>query len=60
MIKKKSIFQLLTEKPWEKNQIEADNEHQGQTVTFPKNKPVKPPFKKVTIKPSENNIGKDS
>ena len=38
MIKKKSIFQLLTEKPWEKNQIEADNEHQGQTVNLSKQK----------------------
>ena len=38
MIKKKSIFQLLTEKPWEKDQIEADNEHQGRTVNLTKQK----------------------
>jgi len=36
--KKKSIFQLLTEKPWEKDQIEADNEHQGQTLSLTKQK----------------------
>ena len=38
MSKKKSIFQLLTEKPWEKNQIEADNQHQGQTLSLSKQK----------------------
>ena len=38
MNKKKSIFQLLTEKPWEKDQIEADNQHQGQTVNLSKQK----------------------
>ena len=38
MNKKKSIFQLLTEKPWEQDQIEADNEHQGQTVNLTKQK----------------------
>ena len=38
MSKKKSIFQLLTEKPWEKDQIEADNEHQGQTLSLTKQK----------------------
>ncbi len=38
MNKKKSIFQLLTEKPWEKDQIEADNQHQGQTVNLSKHK----------------------
>ena len=38
MTKKKSIFQLLTEKPWEKDQIEADNEHQGHTVNSSKQK----------------------
>ena len=38
MSKKKSIFQLLTEKPWEQDQIEADNEHQGQTVNLTKQK----------------------
>ena len=37
MSKKKSIFQLLTEKPWEKDQIEADNEHEGHTVNLSKN-----------------------
>jgi len=36
--KKKSIFQLLTEKPWEKDQIEADNKHQGQTLSLSKQK----------------------
>ena len=35
---KKSIFQLLTEKPWEQNQIEADNKHQGQTLSLSKYK----------------------
>ena len=38
MSKKKSIFQLLTEKPWEKDQIEADNEHQGKTLSMTKHK----------------------
>ena len=38
MSKKKSIFQLLTEKPWEQDQIEADNDHQGQTVNLSKQK----------------------
>ena len=38
MTKKKSIFQLLTEKPWEKDQIEADNKHQGQTLSLSKQK----------------------
>ena len=38
MNKKKSIFQLLTEKPWEQDQIEADNDHQGQTVNLSKQK----------------------
>ena len=38
MTKKKSIFQLLTEKPWEKDQIEADNEHQGKTLSMTKHK----------------------
>ena len=38
MTRKKSIFQLLTEKPWEKDQIEADNQHQGQTVNLSKQK----------------------
>ena len=38
MSKKKTIFQLLTEKPWEQDQIEADNEHQGQTVNLTKQK----------------------
>jgi cytochrome c oxidase subunit 3 len=35
---KKSIFQLLTEKPWEKDQIEVDNEHQGRTLSLTKQK----------------------
>ena len=38
MSNKKSIFQLLTEKPWEQDQIEADNEHQGKTVNLTKQK----------------------
>ena len=38
MKKKKSIFQLLTEKPWEKDQIESDNKHQGQTLSLTKQK----------------------
>ena len=38
MSKKKSIFQLLTEKPWEKDQIEVDNEHQGRTLSLTKQK----------------------
>tara|TARA_Y100001970_G_scaffold189863_1_gene230818 strand:+ start:878 stop:1510 length:633 start_codon:yes stop_codon:yes gene_type:complete len=36
--KQKSIFQLITEKPWEKDQIEADNKHQGQTLSLSKYK----------------------
>tara|TARA_Y100001970_G_scaffold181300_1_gene220659 strand:- start:1205 stop:1837 length:633 start_codon:yes stop_codon:yes gene_type:complete len=36
--KEKSIFQLLTEKPWEKGQIEADNKHDGQTLSLSKYK----------------------
>ncbi len=38
MNKKKSIFQLLTEKPWETDQIEVDNDHQGRTVNITKQK----------------------
>ncbi len=38
MSKEKSIFQLLTEKPWEKGQIEADNKHEGQTLNLSKHK----------------------
>ena len=38
MNKKKSIFQLLTEKPWETDQIEADNDHEGRTVNISKQK----------------------
>ena len=38
MNKKKSIFQLLTEKPWETDQIEADNYHEGRTVNISKQK----------------------
>ena len=34
----KIIFQLLTEKPWETDQIEADNEHQGRTLNLTKHK----------------------
>ena len=35
---KKKYFELLTEKPWETDQIAADNEHQGQTVNLNKQK----------------------
>ena len=38
MNRKKSIFQLLTEKPWEQDQIEADNDHEGRTVNITKQK----------------------
>ena len=38
MSKKKSIFQLLTEKPWETDQIEVDNDHEGRTVNISKQK----------------------
>ena len=38
MNRKKSIFQLLTEKPWETDQIEADNAHEGRTVNISKQK----------------------
>ena len=38
MNRKKSIFQLLTEKPWETDQIEADNDHEGRTVNISKQK----------------------
>ena len=38
MSKKKSIFQLLTAKPWETDQIEADNEHEGRTLNLTKHK----------------------
>ena len=38
MNKKKSIFQLLTEKPWETDQIEADKDHEGRTVNITKQK----------------------
>ena len=38
MKKKKSIFQLLTEKPWETDQIESDNDHEGRTVNLTKQK----------------------
>ena len=38
MSKVKSIFQLLTEKPWEKEQIESDNKHEGRTLSLSKQK----------------------
>ena len=38
MSKKKSIFKLLTEKPWETDQIQADNDHEGRTVNLTKQK----------------------
>tara|TARA_Y100000996_G_scaffold22184_1_gene16129 strand:+ start:171 stop:803 length:633 start_codon:yes stop_codon:yes gene_type:complete len=36
--KSKSIFQLIFEKPWEKDQIELDNKHEGQTLNLSKYK----------------------
>ena len=38
MSKSKSIFQLIFEKPWEKDQIELDNKHEGQTLNLSKYK----------------------
>ena len=34
----KKLFGALTEKPWEQDQIEADNKHQGQTLSLSKYK----------------------
>tara|TARA_Y100001970_G_scaffold210940_1_gene257430 strand:- start:4457 stop:5086 length:630 start_codon:yes stop_codon:yes gene_type:complete len=36
--KTRSILQLLTEKPWEKEQIESDNKHEGRTLSLSKHK----------------------
>jgi len=36
--KEKTIFQTLTEKPWEEDQIKIDNEHQGRTLNLSKYK----------------------
>ena len=38
MNKSKGIIALLFEKPWEKDQIEIDNKHQGQTLNLSKYK----------------------
>ena len=38
MSKEKTIFQTLTEKPWEEDQIKIDNEHQGRTLNLSKYK----------------------
>ena len=38
MSKSKGIIKLLFEKPWEKDQIAIDNEHQGQTLNLSKYK----------------------
>ena len=38
MSKSKGIIESLLEKPWEKDQIEIDNEHQGQTLNLSKYK----------------------
>ena len=38
MSKEKSIFHLLTQKPWEQDQIEADNKHEGHTLSLSKYK----------------------
>ena len=34
----KKLFGSITEKPWEKDQIEIDNKHQGQTLNLSKYK----------------------
>jgi len=38
MKKKESIFQLLTQKPWEADQIKIDNMHDGATIDLSKGK----------------------
>ena len=38
MKKKESIFQLLTQKPWETDQIKVDNMHEGATIDLSKGK----------------------
>ena len=38
MKKKESIFQLLTQKPWEADQIKIDNMHDGTTIDLSKGK----------------------
>ena len=38
MSKSDSIFKTLTEKPWEKGQVEIDNQHKGQTLYLSKYK----------------------
>ena len=38
MKKKESIFQLLTQKPWEIDQIKIDNMHDGATIDLSKGK----------------------
>ena len=38
MKKKESIFQLLTQKPWEPSQAKIDNQHDGETLNLSKGK----------------------
>ena len=38
MKKKESIFQLLTQKPWENEQSQKDNVHEGKTLDLTKHK----------------------
>ena len=38
MKKKESIFQLLTQKPWEPSQAKIDNLHDGETLKLSKGK----------------------
>ncbi len=38
MKKKESIFQLLTQKPWDPNQVKVDNLHKGATLDLSKGK----------------------
>ena len=38
MKKKESIFQLLTQKPWENDQSQKDNVHEGKTLDLTKYK----------------------
>jgi len=36
--KKETIFQLLTQKPWDPNQVKIDNMHNGETLNLSKGK----------------------
>ena len=38
MKKKESIFQLLSQKPWDPNQAKIDDLHQGETLNITKGK----------------------